>query len=303
MRRLHAFPVTLHSLAVMVMAATATAQWTQPQPPATTTATASGRAEYAKAFKDLYEHLGRRYPCFELKGIDWQAVGDELLPKAARAKTDQELGLLCVQLVACLKDSHAHVMPGSAPVPELPLPQWDPGLACLLDDGERLVVFHVDPGGPADKAGVTAGMIVLSVNGKRADTAMKDWMKLTSTYVGYSSDRCLQHDAARMFLRRHRRGEIVRLWVQDLQGKSREFELTADMGIRYIPRLPVPIEGISDSAAASRKRLDDNIGYLSVQRVHANLLELLDRAIAGLGGIRGLIIDVRGNSGGGFDGG
>ncbi len=302
MRRLHAFPVILLSLAVIVVAATETAQSTQPQPPATTTATASGRAEYAEVFKDLYEHLGRRYPCFELKGIDWKAVGDDLLPKAARAKTDREFALLCVQLVACLKDSHAYVGPGSAQVPELPLPQWDPGLACLLDDRERLAVFHVDPGGPADKAGVRAGMIILSVNETRADAAMKDWMKLAGAYVGYSSDRCLRYDAARMFLRRHRRGEVVRLWVQDLQGKSREFELTADRGIRYIPRLPVPIEGISDSAAVSWKRLDDDIGYLYVRRIRGNLPELLDRATAGLKGIRGLIIDVRGNSGGGFDG-
>ncbi len=305
MRRSHALATITLFLAIMVGLAAAAAQSTRPPPPPppTTTSTAPSRAEYAAVFKELYEHLGRRYACFQLKGINWKAVGGDLIPKAARAKTDEEFGLLCVQLVACLKDSHAHVMPGSAQIPELPLPQWDPGLACLLDDRERLVVFHVDPGGPADKAGVKPGMIVLSVNGKRADTAMKDWMKLTSTYVGYSSDRCLQYDAARMFLRQHRRGEVVRLWVQDLQGKSREFELTADVGIRYIPRLPVPIEGVSDSAAVSWKRLDDDIGYLYVRRIRTNLPESLDRAIAGLKGIRGLIIDVRGNSGGGFDGG
>ncbi len=286
----------------VVLGTPAMAQSTAPEGRPIATSTAPARGDYAEAFRNLYNHLGRRYPCFELKGIDWKQVGEDLLPKAATVKTDSEFGLLCMQLVACLKDSHAYVVAGSAKVPDLPLPQWDPGLACLLDDRERLVVFHVDPGGPADKAGAKVGMIVLSVNEKPAAEAMKDWMKLTSTYVGYSSDRALRYDAARMFVRQHRRGEKVRLRVQDLQGNSREFDLAATMGIRYIPRLPVPIRGIRDSASVSWKRLDDGIGYLYVRRIDARLPEALDRAMTDLKGVRGLIIDVRGNSGGGFDG-
>ncbi len=78
-------------------------------------------------------------------------------------------------------------------------------------------------------------------------------------------------------------------------------ELPASLAIRYLPRLPVPIPGIRDSADVAWKMLDGRIGYLYVRRIGANLIEQLDRAVGELGSAQGLIIDVRGNSGGGFD--
>ncbi len=277
-------------------------QSTLPEQPTTTSGAATSQPGYAEAFQDLYDHLGRRYPCFAMKRIDWKKVGGDLLPRAAQVKDEKEFGLLCIQLVASLKDSHAYVQAGSAKPPQAPLPLWDPGLACLIDDRDRPVVYHVDPDGPAARAGVKVGMTVLTVNDKPARQAIEEWMRLTSTYIGYSSDRCLQYDAARMFLRRHQRGDVVQLWVEDVKGSSRMFELPAKMGVRYIPRLPVPIKGIRDSAEVSWTRLDDDIGYIYVRRIRPKLPELLDRAVKDLRGVRGLIIDVRGNSGGGFDG-
>ena len=71
--------------------------------------------------------------------------------------------------------------------------------------------------------------------------------------------------------------------------------------MRYLPRLPVPIEGINDSADVAWKMLSENIGYVYVRRIRDGLITDLDRAVGELKGARGLIIDVRGNSGGGFD--
>ncbi len=45
------------------------------------------RKGYAAAFRDLYEHLGKVYPSFAIKGIDWPKVGRELLP-LRRGRTD-----------------------------------------------------------------------------------------------------------------------------------------------------------------------------------------------------------------------
>ena len=62
---------------------------------------------HEQAFSDLYERLGRDYPCFKLKSIDWKAVGDRLLPCAKEVRNDQEFGVLCLELVAALEDNHA----------------------------------------------------------------------------------------------------------------------------------------------------------------------------------------------------
>ncbi len=43
------------------------------------------------------------------------------------------------------------------------------------------------------------------------------------------------------------------------------------------------------------------MGYIYVRRIKGDLIEQLDKAVEGLKDARGLIIDVRGNSGGGFD--
>jgi len=43
--------------------------------------TTSG-VSYERALADLYDELARNDPCFELKGIDWKAVGEQLLPRA-----------------------------------------------------------------------------------------------------------------------------------------------------------------------------------------------------------------------------
>ena len=47
--------------------------------------------------------------------------------------------------------------------------------------------------------------------------------------------------------------------------------------------------------------LEDDIGYIYVRRIQPNLIDSLDQAVKDLNAARGLIIDVRGNSGGGFD--
>ena len=262
---------------------------------------AATAVSYEEALVDLYETLGREYPCFALKGIDWKAVGKELLPRAKQVKTPGEFGLLCLELVARLEDSHAQLGRATASPPVIPLPRFDPGLACLLDDRDKPVVYYVDPGGPAEKAGVRVGMTVLSIQGKPAEEVLAAQMKQLSRYVGYSSDRFLRYHAAQFLPRQMERGSTVALELQDVEGKTHKFSLPAALDVRYLPRLPVPIPGIRDSGNVSWTISPPKIGYIYVRRIQNDLLEQLDRAVGELKDARGLVIDVRGNSGGGFD--
>jgi C-terminal processing protease CtpA/Prc len=256
---------------------------------------------YVMAFKDLYERLGSSYPCFGLKGIDWAAVGAEMLPRAQQVKTNKEFGLLCMELVARLEDSHAYLMEGSAKLPEVSSPQWDPGFACLIDDRGKPVVFYVDRGGPAEKAGVKVGMTVLSVNGEDVDKYLEKRMRQMRKYGGYSSERYMLYHAAQWLGMQAERGSVVEFQMQDVGGKTHSFKLPATLSIRYLPRRPVQVPGTSDTANVSWTRLGDNIGYIYVRRIRDDLIDRLDKAVGELRNARGLIIDVRGNSGGGFD--
>ena len=267
---------------------------TPPSPPAT-------RPSYAAAFRDLYDHLGQVYPEFELKGIDWPAVGRELLPRADAVRTDAAFGLLVEQLVARLQDSHAVVEPGTAPVPDPGLPSWDPGFACLTDDRDRPVVYAVEPDSPAAAAGLRPGTMVVSVNGTPAEDAIRAYMRQLSDYAGYSSERCLRYDAVHSFVAQPASGTMVRLTLEGTDGRSSTVALAATSGGRYLPRLPVPRNGIDDSADVGSTTLSPGIGYIYVRRIKDDLESGIDGALRSLGPLHGLVIDVRGNSGGGFD--
>ncbi len=257
--------------------------------------------DYAAAFNDLYEHLGAAYPCFEMKQIDWKKVGDELLPKVADIRSDADFGRLCLRLVARLRDTHAQLIEGTAKIPRVAeFPQYDPGFACILDDRGKPVVYHVDDNGSA-KDRIAIGTTILSVNGKPAAEVIDQFKRLLSTWNGYSSDRYLTYDAVHMFCAQPNQGDEVTLEVETPSGEKQSLKLPASVGGRYLPRLPVPIAGVDDSGAVEPKKLDDQTGYIYVRRIRGELPEQLDAALKQLGHVKGLIIDVRGNSGGGFD--
>ncbi len=260
------------------------------------------RNGYVKAFRELHEHIGAVYPNFKLKGIDWAAVGRELLPRAAAAETDREFGLLVEELVARLEDSHAWVVEGKETPPSPDLPEWGPMLACLTDDRGRAVIYHVARETDAWKAGVRPGLTVVSVNGVEAEQAIKNWMQQRRKFIGYSSDRALRYDAVRFFFRQRKRNAAVSLVLENLDGSKRKVELKADLRVWYIPRLPVPREGIDDGGGdVEWVKLKDGIGLIYVRRIKEGLELKLDQALSSLGAVKGLIIDLRGNSGGGFN--
>jgi C-terminal processing protease CtpA/Prc len=256
---------------------------------------------YEQAFEDLFARLGRDYPCFELKGTDWQAVGARLRPQVKEVQNDRQFGLLCLELVAALQDSHAQLLPAAAPVPEVEFPLWDAGFACLVDDRGEPVVYFVAAESAAARAGLKPGMTVQSVNGIEAGEAIQSTKEHLKRYVGYSSDRYLRYHAYRFFARQQKQGQPIELVVALPNSSEKKFHMRAEHRAGYLPRLPVPIDGIADSGNVSWKMLEEQIGYIYVRRIQADLIESLDAAIKQLASARGLIIDVRGNSGGGFD--
>jgi C-terminal processing protease CtpA/Prc len=260
------------------------------------------RAGYATSLRALHEHLRTVYPSFRLKGIDWDAVGRDLLPRADRAETEEQFGLLVLELVARLEDSHAVVLEASATSPDPGLPEWDPFIACMSDDRGRPVIYVVGRSTAAWEAGVRPGMTVLTVNGIPAEEAVEQWMKRQRTYYGYSSERYLRYDATRQFHRQKKEGAPVTLALEDVDGHRRVVELASAYRNWYIPRLPVPRPGIDDGGAdVSWTRLQDGLGYILVRRIKSGLEASLDQALASLGPLKGLVLDVRGNSGGGFE--
>ena len=107
-------------------------------------------------------------------GVNWNAVRDELRPKAAAARTRGELRQVLSEMVGRLKQSHFSIIPqevseaassgAEASRAERGGRSGTAGFDVRLADSLMLVAA-VDTGGPAWKAGVRPGWIVEAVRG------------------------------------------------------------------------------------------------------------------------------------------
>jgi len=90
----------------------------------------------------------------------WNAIRDELRPKAVAARTPGELRLVLADMLGRLGLSHFAVIPSSADTPgDRADVSGEPGLDVRVIR-KQLVVTRVDPGGGAAAAGVRPGWIV-----------------------------------------------------------------------------------------------------------------------------------------------
>lgn len=287
---------------LLLVVACALAQVAMARAPAAepTTSAASG---YEAALADLHAQLGERYGAFDLKPeIDWPAVGAELIPRAAECQTDEAFGLLVLQMVARLEDSHAYVMDGTRKVPDpMDMPQWDPGFYCLEDDRGRAVVYHIEPDSPAAKARLAPGMAIVSVDDEPTSALIAATDARLKKWYGYSSPRLRRHQSFRQFPRRRERGELMTIIAERPDGMQLGFRVKADVGVRYQTRLPVPIPGIVDHAAVQGRILPDGTGYLYLHENNQTMARDIDSVLRRMPQIERLVIDVRGNAGGGFD--
>jgi carboxyl-terminal processing protease len=143
------------------------------------------------------------------------------------------------------------------------------GIGAMLQEnwdrrkGETMEVLRTFRGGPARKAGIHRGDVIVAIDGKKVDT-------LDQAMEGL----------------RGKQGEVVRLSILR-RGDLRHFEIKRD----HYDRSPV------------ETRLRRGVGYLRLAKFDYRSAEKVDKAIAALkkqhgGALKGLILDLRNNSGG-----
>jgi carboxyl-terminal processing protease len=101
-------------------------------------------------------------------GLDWQAIHDEFRPRIERAQSIDEVRALLREMLGRLHQTHFGILPGDVynalgPAGDAAAGDGSPGIDLRILDGQA-VVTRVDPGSPAERAGVKPGWIVLSVN-------------------------------------------------------------------------------------------------------------------------------------------
>lgn len=117
-------------------------------------------------FDRVWDLVNRKYYDQKLHGVDWRAAAALYRPKAAAAEDDETLDKTINAMLALLKDHHTQLWTAGQMRRLLTQKHVFTGMDLLLSADKRWVVREVEPGSPAEAAGVRPGWILLTRNGQ-----------------------------------------------------------------------------------------------------------------------------------------
>jgi len=226
-------------------------------------------------------------------GLDWQAIHEEFRPKIEKADSMEQARAVMREMLDRLHQTHFAIFP-SAVYNDVDVDDGgdgggSPGIDIRVLDG-LAVVTGIDPGSPAQNAGVQRGWIVVSVNGKLLAPAIQ---MLTA-------DPAIHEIMLERAVLSRLSGPVGgTLHVAFLDGANQNREI--DMGLAEprgnvskfgnLPPMHVWIES---------KKLDSNVEYVGFN-MFLDLVHLMANygdAVSSCLKCEGLIVDLRGNPGG-----
>ena len=257
-------------------------------------------SDYARDVDFALEELGKRCGALlQLKGVDWRKVSAEFRKEAKKVESDEQHLLLLVRLLARLRDGHCEVRPlpkGAHVKLETPA-TTGPGLF-LCRSGKKILIKNA--WGDAAELGISAGMELAKIDDQPVSKWLEARMAVLADTRSFSSDQQAFFHACHWGLAAPV-GTRLDLELLDLEGKRRKRTLTYAKAsiVPWGPAFfPPGFEGEKDVGACV---LPSGYGYIHVRRCPSELPELIDRALASLGDVPGLVLDFRANGGGGFD--
>lgn len=251
------------------------------------------------ALEELDKNCGH---FFKLKEIDWKKVSKAFLKDAKKVETDSDHLVLLVRLMARIEDGHARVNP----LEKGKEVKWpDDGKGPLVGPGMFLCrmgkkIYVKNSWSSAAASNIKPGMEIVKIEGK---PALK-WLEAKT--VELSDTRSFSTDQHAFFYTLHRglalpSGSRLELEVKDLKGKKKKRTVTYNRA-SVVPNGPAFYPGQVERAGdLFYTTTEAGYGYIHVRRSPGDIPEQMDKALAALGNVPGLILDYRGNSGGGFD--
>lgn len=275
-------------------------------PPAGTADPAAGTAAALQlaSFDQAWTRIGETFPYADMRGLDWQAVRDELRPTAARARSADDVRPIIGAMIARLGESHFQVIAGASAAGNAPRaapsveiadeassPPGDLGFE-IRPIGDEIVVTHVDADSPAALSGVARGWSLLAVDGLDTrkllsalrrdakdprDADVRAWTEITSALHGGPGTTARLSFRERFgkttlhLVRRRSPGETMKLGnLPPIVARLESEVLPGDVGVIRFNIFLVPIAAPFTDAVK---------GFIARD-------------------VRGIVIDVRGNPGG-----
>ena len=256
-------------------------------------------AQYEEALKAFVEQVDSTYPFFHLKDIrkDWDACKKGLLNKVKNCHSNDDFCGLLAEAGRCLRDAHLGFrdLKGKFPPAE---PRFFPGISFLPAVNDQVVIMSSVKEYADD---LPPGTVVSKIDGKDARRLLDEQAEAKWKAGGWFSSR----QRARMLTYRiplqGEEGDKHGLTIQR-NGRERAVRVVCKWGAKGWPHTYAMPKDLVRKGSCLYATLDSGCGYIYLRYLDRDLVESVDAALNSFKDIKGLIIDLRGNGGGGYDG-
>lgn len=224
-----------------------------------------------KTFEKVWKIVNETFYDPNFGGVDWKKVRADYAPRVSAVKSDVELYALLNKMLGELKVSHLVVLTPDE-LKRLSGVAASTGLG-LREIDKQIVVTRILENSSAAKAGLKIGYVVVKIDGEE----LKDFKDVQRKLTGEPN---------------------TTLRVSYLNEKDELKEATLERAILSSAEKGSLGGGLNISALFEAKRLENNIGYIRFTNFVKVISPEITTAIESMKDAPGIIIDLRGNSGG-----
>lgn len=257
----------------------------------------SARNLFSEGLAAFVEEIDTSYPFIDLKGIrkDWEGCKKNLTERVEQCRSNDDFYALLDEARRCLRDSHIRFsnLKGEHPQGEV---RYYPRISFLPAVDDQVVIMWC---GDEYTDKLSAGSIVTEIDGRNARESLeKEAEKNWKVGGAFSSPQRARLYAYRIPLQGKENDSHKITIVKD--GKPEIVTVVNKWEARGWPHtyaMPSDLEQLGNCRYA---KLSSGYGYIYLRRIGSKLVEAIDEALCSFKDIRGLIIDLRGNGGGGY---